>query len=264
VKRPSFVFLILFLLIPSTGLPWSEKAHTFIAAQAGMKSPEFSNLPDLIRKDNYDLYAPLHIHFAAPGARITSENIDKFKIRTMRFTLSSGYKAKLRVPDPAGVLYWNIIDVYRKLRNARGWEYQYYLFNFAHFVADLSQPLHNYPWGDHPASDGKVYPEIGAWSKDNHRAFDKSLDKFLPPDSKTKEILEREIQKIEINSARDLKKEVLRIANSALDLANKCYAERRQMTREEGLRQIAMSISLLRAVMADTKDNIVEVFELPD
>lgn len=264
MKRLSFVFLILFLFIPSTGLSWSEKAHTFIAAQAGIKNPEFASLPDLIRGDNYDLYAPLHIHFAAPGARITSGSIDNFKIRTMRFTLSSGHEVKLRVPDPAGILYWNIMDVYRKLRKAHGWKYQYYLFDFAHFVADLSQPLHNYPWGDHPASDGKVYLEIGAWSKDNHRAFDKALDNFLPPNSKTKELLEREIQQIEIKSARALKKEVLRIANSALDLANTCYAERRQMTREEGLRQIAMSISVLRAVIADTRDNIVDVFELPD
>lgn len=260
----SLIAILFFALAPPISYPWSEKAHTYIAAKAGIKNPDFANLPDLIREDNYHLYAPLHMHYAAPDLKVTPEYIEKFKIETIRYKLISGMEVRLRVPDSAGVLYWEICNLYNKVSEARGWRYRYYLFNIAHFIADLSQPLHNYPWGTLPAADGRVYREAGAWSKDHHRAFDKILDKWLPPDTETEEMLKGELQEFHVESEADLKREICRIANSSIGLANRCYAENRQMTKEEAVRQISMSISLIKAVMAAARGNQVQLFEPPN
>jgi len=125
----------------------------------------------------------------------------------------------------------------------------------AHFISDLSQPLHNYPRGTNPAGNGKIYPEIGAWSLERHREFDKILDDHLPPDGEMDKLVNSATYEVNIESVDDLKREIARIANSAIKLANQCYAGKRSMTKEEAIRQIAMSISLLKSVMAATNGN---------
>jgi hypothetical protein len=247
------VAIALVLFAPGLSSAWSEKVHTYVAGKAGLKNPEYANLPDLAREENRALLAPLHMHFAAPGTVVTAAYIDRFKIGEQTIRLSQGRETKIRVPDAAGVLYLEIVDLYERAATSRGWRQRYYLLNIAHFIADLSQPLHNCPWGTIPAADGRIYPKIGAWSRDQHGAFDRSLDPFLPPDKKMEEMVGREIRRLEVGSADDLKREVARIANSSIELAARCHAENRQMTKEEALRQVAMSVSLLKAVAAGVK-----------
>jgi hypothetical protein len=259
-----FLSAFIIILLPGTSRAWSEIVHTYIAEKAGVKSPEDANIPDLVRDGNYDLYAPRHMHFAAPDARVTPDYIDRFKTQEMRFRLNSGKEITILIPDQTGILYHEIVSLYQRMTGVQGWAYKYYLFNIAHFIADLSQPLHNYPWGNTPAGDGRIYPEIGAWSRDQHRVFDKFLDPYLPPDAETEEMINREIRDISINSTDDLKIEISRIANSALELANKCYAEKRMITKEEAIRQIAMSIALLKSIIVHTREGYEDpVFELP-
>jgi hypothetical protein len=58
---------------------------------------------------------------------------------------------------------------------------------------------------------------------------------------------------IQIKSIDDLKREISKIANSSIGLANKCYAQKRIITEDEALKQVAMSVSLLKAIIDSTK-----------
>lgn len=160
---------------------------------------------------------------------------------------------KIRTPDPLGVLYWKILEIYQKMKGKTDWEYEYYLTNIAHYVGDLSQPLHNFPYGEEPAGDGKSYPEIGVWNKEHHGEFDMALDSYLPLDEKTRKTFRSLIHPIKITSLDDLKKEISKIANSSIVLANKCYSEKREITKDEALKQVAMSVSLLKAIIETKK-----------
>jgi hypothetical protein len=159
---------------------------------------------------------------------------------------------KVKIPDPCGALYWKIVELYQQMKGTTGWEYEYYLTTIAHYVGDLSQPLHNYPYADHLASDGKSYPEIGFWAEEHHEQFDSLLDSCLPLTGKEKETFQTMITPIQIVSVNDLKKEISKIANTAISLANRCYAGKRLLTKDEALRQIAMSVSLIRAIRKGT------------
>lgn len=61
------------------------------------------------------------------------------------------------------------------------------------------------------------------------------------------------IKSIQITSLDDLKMELAKIANSSIALANKCYYEKRIITKDEALRQVAMSVALLKGIIESTK-----------
>jgi len=206
-------------------------------------------------EENITLSGPFHWHDAAPTTVVTPDYIDQHPITEGMFVKSDAPESKpikVRVPDPTGVLYWKIVELYQLMKGRTGWEYEYYLSTVAHYMADLSQPLHNFPYADNPASDGKLYPEIGFWAKEYHLQFDSVLDSYIPLTCKDNKTFQKMITPIQIVSVDDLKKEVSKTANSAISLANRCYAEKRLPTKDEALRQIALSVSLLRAIMKDT------------
>ena len=254
-----FVLCITILIIHLSSpcaFSWSSLTHTFIAEKAGVPNPQYSNFPDLSRNENYSLLLPYHWHDAAPNTIVTSDYIDQYQITVGEYVRADACESKpikIRVPDHAGVLYWKIVELYQQMKGKTGWEYDYYLFNVAHYVGDLSQPLHNFPYDNDPASDGKIYSEIGAWSKEKHRAFDDVLESSFPLDQKTEKIFNTWIAVPSIKSLEDLKREISKVANHSIALANRCYSEKRIITKEEALRQIAKSVSLLKAIMAGTK-----------
>jgi hypothetical protein len=254
-KLPIFLFLILPLIWPEAASPWSAPCHTFISQKAGIGNPENSNYPDLFKKENVALLGPYHYHNPFPRAVITPDYIDKYKIVEQSCSRwdNAAKQVTIRMPDAAGVLYWKILEIYREMKGKAGWEYEYYLINIAHYVGDLSNPLHNFPSGSEPASDGKVYYEIGSWAKDNHETFDTILDSALPLDRETEKIFDAWITSTSITSEDSLKREIAKIANDSLSLANRCYADKRVMTLKEALMQTAKSVSLLRAIIADTR-----------
>ena len=261
VRNSILVFCLSILVIHFTSpnvFPWSSNTHTFIAKKAGISNPQYANFPDLSRNANYSLLVPYHWHDAAPSTIVTPDYIDQFQITTGEYVKanSPGSKPiKINVPDRAGVLYWEILKLYMEMNGKTGWEYDYYLFNIAHYVGDLSQPLHNFPYGNEPASDGKVYSEIGKWSKDSHRAFDDILESSFPLDRKTEKTFDSWITVPAIKSLDDLKRAISKVANHSIAIANQCYSERRIIKKEEALKQIAMSVSLLKAIIASTKGN---------
>jgi hypothetical protein len=237
------------------GLAWSCKTHAFIAGQAGMAHPEIACFPDLSRHENESLLGPYHWHNAAPGTVVTPEYVDKFLVRTgvlVKTGVPGPGTVEVRLPDPPGVLYSIITDLYQSLMKAKGWQREYYLSVIAHYIGDLSQPLHNFPYGAEPAADGKRYPEAGLWARDSHGAFDAALDPHLPLDKDSGEEFLQMVVPIAIASPEDLKKEISRIANRSIALAGKCYAEKRPMNKKEAMEQASLSVSLLKAIMKPT------------
>jgi len=254
LNKPAIIILILLAFISNT-FGWSSECHIYIAVEAGIKNPEITCFPDLSREENISLLGPFHWHDAVPNTIVTPDYIDQYQITEGMYVKSGAPESKpikIKVPDPSGVLYWKIIELYQKMKGKTGWQYDYYLTNIAHYVGDLSQPLHNFPYASEPASDGKSYPEIGLWAKEHHWQFDSVLDSYLPLEGKDKETFQTLITPIEIMSVDDLKREISNIANSSIRLANKCYSEKRIITKDEALRQIAMSVSLLRAIIKST------------
>ena len=240
------------LFLTGEARAWSCKTHLFIAREAGVANPQTACYPDLAKKENDALLGPFHWHNAAPDAKVDSAYIERYQAREdfLVPAVNTGSKPmKIKAPHPAGVLYWKIVETYRALMNAAGWEYEYYLSNLAHYVGDLSQPLHNFPYGADPAGDGKSYPEQGTWAKKMHREFDTALDPYIPLSGDEARRFSAMVKPTQILSDEDLKREIAHVANRAISLANACYSGKRVISREEALAQVAGSVSLMRAIM---------------
>ncbi|MEI6155051.1 MAG: S1/P1 nuclease [Deltaproteobacteria bacterium] len=254
MKKSVTVVIVIATLFLSTTLcyGWSCKTHTFIADQAGMKNPEYACIPDEVRHENYNLMIQFHYHSAAPDAIVTPEYIQRYNVRTVNVREEGKSDTiSIKIPDRSGVLYWKISDLYNRM-NKKGlqeYQYNYYLMSIAHFIGDLSQPLHNYPYKQQPAADGKIYESHGIWSADKHSEFDSALDAAYPLSKEDTDYLLKKINTINIKNSDDMSREVANIANSSIALANTCFKEKRGMSRREALDRVAMSVSLLKAVL---------------
>lgn len=261
MKRVPIVILILFAVTLASSndlLAWSCKTHRFIAREAGVKDPGRACFADLSREENPMLLAFSHWHNASPDTVVTTDYIDRFKMEE-DLHMSARYPemkpVKIKVPHPSGILYWKIVDIYKEMTGKTGWEYEFYLINIAHYIGDLSNPLHNFPYESEPASNGKAYPEIGSWANGNHDAFDLVLDPYLPLNKREEKFFRSALVHEKIDSISDLKEQIAIIANSSIALANRCYLKKRNMTRDEALKQVALSVSLLKAVITSTQSN---------
>ncbi|MEN2995199.1 MAG: hypothetical protein ABDH19_07650 [Thermodesulfovibrio sp.] len=251
------VSFLLILIFFSTTYAWDCFTHAYIAKKAGIRIPEAACMPDIIREENYELFAPFHYHSASPDTVVTPEYIDKFNVKEEN-VLISGKIYKIKIPHPAGALYWKIVHLYEKIKSLDKTKlenllsYEYYLFSVAHYIGDLSQPLHNFPYGNSPASDGNIYEREGSFNKEYHTKFDEAFSYYLKTYPETEIKIDNSIRHINISSKEDLKKEIAQIANSAIKIANKCFNENRLPKEEELITQISWAISLLRAVIKST------------
>lgn len=134
--------------------------------------------------------------------------------------------------DPDGHLYGAIIASVRQyLEVKRQGRYAEYHFGFAaHYVGDLSMPLHN-----------TVYDEF-------NRQYHMTIDGIV--NDGIMDHLDRiRVYPITIRSERDLATEVARIANLSMDLGYRIQAEGRILTGAEAYAQISHSASLLKAIL---------------
>ena len=139
--------------------------------------------------------------------------------------------------DKKGHLYGAIISSIREYRQPtpKTKYKEYSLAYLAHYVGDLSQPLHNYKYDEfnqkhHNTNDGIVEQD-----------FDKLapiIKKYMVPVHFHRE-----------NFERDVSREVARVANLSHSLAMRLRKENRDMTREEAYRQLALSASLLQGIL---------------
>jgi hypothetical protein len=134
--------------------------------------------------------------------------------------------------DENGHLYGAIVASLRDYRSAKatGKYGEYHMAYCAHYVGDLSMPLHN-----------TVYNEF---NRQHHNAMDGIVeDEVLGH-------LERiRIYPIQIKSEDDLVREIVRIANLSMKLGYQLEKENRMLSKEEAYVQLGHSASLLKAIL---------------
>jgi hypothetical protein len=214
-----FCILALFLLSPNASFSWHDETHLAIAKAAGYHKWYNAAGPDIAKikagdKENYNHYSN-----NPPNTVVTPE---KVLAQVNRYNDPT---------DESGHLYGAIIASLRDYRSAKatGKYGEYHLAYCAHYVGDLSMPLHNtlfdaFNGKYHGAIDGIVEDEVL-----NH--------------------LERiKIYPIQIKSEDDLVREIVRVANLSMKLGYQLEKEDRMVSKEEAYVQLGHSASLLRAI----------------
>jgi len=217
--------LVAFLLSPSTSIAWYDETHLAIAKVPGYNKWFNAAGPDV---------AKLKMRHREGHNHFVNNPRDTVVTPEMVMAQVERYNQK----DPVGHLYGAInasvrdyIECKKKGRYA-----EYHLAYCAHYIGDLSQPLHHILYDDfnksyHGKMDGVVNDEI----------FSK-LDEI-------------KIYPIEIKNEEDLVREITRIANLSLPLGYKLEDENRLLTAEEAYQQLSHSASLMKAVLRYVRHN---------
>jgi hypothetical protein len=221
-KYSIITILAIFLVISFTGnsYPWHDETHMAIAKAAGYKKWYNSAGADMIKTKAMAIERPNH-YVSNPGETIVMPEIVLRQIKK--------YNKKT---DITGHLYGAIIASVRDYlkKKHKGKYGEYHLAFCAHYVGDLSQPLHNtlynaYNRKNHSTTDGIINDEV----------FD-NVDKI-------------KIYPIKIRSEEDLAKQIARIANLSIQKGYQIEDEKRLLTKEEAYVQIGHSASLLSAIL---------------
>jgi hypothetical protein len=225
LSLPSLLLVFLFL---NPALAWHDKTHLAIAKAAGYVKWYNAAGPDITKIKAGDLEATNHWFDDSAGVEITPEMVLEQAVRYNKANDSEGH------------LYGAIIQSLRDyIRDKKNGKYGGYHMAFcAHYIGDLSQPLHNAPFDSfnrkhHNTNDGIVEEE--------------ALDNIA--------LIRKGMYTISVRSEEDLAREIARIANSTRLLYFKMRKEDRDMTRREAYAQLSKSASLLKAVLgyADRK-----------
>ena len=224
ILGPALVCFLSFLCFstvpPSSGRAWHDHTHLAISKAAGYAHWYNSVGADMAKLKAGEREA--HNHYCS---------IPRYRKITPRMVL-----AQVRyydTVDPRGHLYGAILASLRDfIREKKKGKYaQYHLAYCAHYVGDLSQPLHNTIYSD--------------FNRENHWAFDAVLE-----DEVLQNLHKIKIYPIQITSERDLAEEIARIANISKELGYRLENENRIITKAQAYRQISHSASLLKAILA--------------
>lgn len=112
---------------------------------------------------------------------------------------------------------------------------KYYAYEIgypAHYIGDLSMPLHNTVYDD--------------FNKTNHTKMDGTVEDVIETNL---EQIKSRMHPVSLESMEDIAGEVSRLANISHDLGIKLKRENRQLKPEEAYSQLAESASLLKAVL---------------
>jgi hypothetical protein len=206
-------------LYPSTSHAWFDETHIAIAKAAGYQK-----------------------WFNAAGADVAKQKLGHKEghnhfVNNSRSTVITPEKVLAQVErynqiDPSGHLYGAIIASVREYIEfkKKGRYAEYHLAYAAHYIGDLSQPLHHTLYEDfnrqyHSKMDGIVNDEV----LDN-------LEKI-------------KVYGIEIKTEQDLAREIARIANLSMVLGYRLEDEGRLLTKEEAYQQLSHSASLMKALL---------------
>jgi hypothetical protein len=222
MKRSITIAILMFILVLQfhTAWAWHDETHVAIAKAAGYKKWFNATGADIIKVKARWIEKTNHYVNNPRGTVVSAE---------MVLGQAAAYN---RTGDTHGHLYGAIIAAIRDYLKVKktGRYGEYHLAFAAHYIGDLSQPLHNTAYDDfnrehHSAMDGAVNDEV----LDN-------LDHI-------------KIYDIVIASEEDLAREIARIANLSMTLGYRLEDERRLLTRREAYTQLSHSASLFRAVL---------------
>ena len=216
----SFIFLML-LPIPSGA--WFDETHAAIAKATGY--PKWFNAvgPDMIKEKMGDREGHNHFVNNFRGTEITPEMV-----------LSQA--EKYNKIDRHGHLYGAIIASVRDYLKKRetGKYAEYHMAFCAHYVGDLSQPVHHI--------------EHNEFNYTYHKDIDGIVDEGI-----LNNLDKIKIYPITISSEKDLAKEIVRIATLSMALGYKLEDEFRIITKDEAYQQLRHSASLFKAVLEYVK-----------
>ena len=217
----SWLLALSICILPALGWAWHDETHIAIAKAAGYEKWFNAAGADITKIMAGDIEKKNHYVNNPPGTTVTADMVLE---QADRYNDPS---------DEKGHLYGAIIQSIREYRTTtrKGKYGEYHLAFCAHYVGDLSQPLHNTLYNDynrqnHTASDGVINDEV---------LYNMPLIEIYP---------------ITIDSEENLAREVARIANLSLKLGYKMENEGRMLSRQEAYTLISHSASLFRGILA--------------
>ncbi len=222
------VILYVMLLFVSQAQAWHDHTHLAICKTAGFDMWYHCAGPDIAKIKAGDIEAFNHWFNNNAEAEITPQ---------MVFDQVERYNHANIFFDTEGHLLGAIIASLRAYEaDHRAGKYaKYHLVYCAHYIGDLSMPLHNTAYDDfneqhHDINDGIVEDTI-----------------LNEPGKITKQMYS--IKLSDQNFEADLAREIAQIANISRKLGYKMRAENRDMTKQEAYVQLGHSASLLKAVL---------------
>jgi predicted AlkP superfamily pyrophosphatase or phosphodiesterase len=232
ISKITSILIIFFLSsVLSQAYGWHNETHLAVAKAAGYKNWYNAAGADITKVKAGSIESANHYFNNYQEAEVTPGMVLKQINRYNNPSHSEGH------------LYGAILASLREYKNAfEAKKYAEYHFAFSsHYIADLSQPLHNVKYDKfnkehHVINDGTVEAEV---LKNMERINKHMYPILLKPDYFEK----------------DLAKEISRIANLSRALAYKLKNENRDMTKKEAYIQLGHSASLLKAVLQHFKDN---------
>ena len=225
--------VVVFLIFASQSMAWHDKTHLAVSKAAGLASWYNTAGPDMAKIKAGHVESYNHYFNNNAEAEITvfmvMNQIDRYNQRN-------------RLLDAEGHLLGAIIASLRAYEKdvRRGKYAEYHLDYCAHYIADLSQPLHNIPYDD--------------FNKSFHEATDGLVENTVlnEPQNITRHMYTITLRSDHFEEA--LAGEIARIANLTRKLGYKIRAENRGLTPEEAYIQLGHSASLLRAVVKRYSD----------
>jgi hypothetical protein len=215
-------------LFASQAQAWHDQTHLAICKAAGFNMWYHCAGPDIakIKAGNIEAYN----HWFNNTAEVEI-------MPQMVFDQVERYNQRNKILDPEGHLLGAIIASLRAYeKDLRSGKYaMYHLVYCAHYISDLTMPLHNIAYDDfneehHNANDGIV--------EDTILKEPEKISKNMYPITLSKKDFEA-----------DLAREIARVANLSRKLGYKLRAEKRDMTKQEAYIQLGHSASLLKAVL---------------
>jgi hypothetical protein len=222
------MIVLCILSLASQATAWHDQTHLAICKAAGFDMWYHCAGPDIAKIKAGNIEAYNHWFNNDAEAEITPQIV---------FDQIEHYNKRNKILDPEGHLLGAIIASLRAYeKDLRSGKYAlYHLVYCAHYISDLTMPLHNIAYDDfneqhHNANDGVVEDTI-----------------LKEPEKVTGHMYPITLSKKDFEA--DLAREIARIANLSRILGYKLRVEKRDMTKEEAYIQLGHSASLLKAVL---------------
>lgn len=225
--------IVLFMLsLTGTALGWHDKTHMAIAKTAKYQMWYNAAGPDIAKIKAGNIEAFNHWYNNNSESEVTPQMVEE---------QISRYNKTDKLSDTEGHLYGAVLAALREYEQYldSGKYAEYNLVYCAHYIGDLSMPMHNMPYDD--------------YNKKHHSVNDGIVDQEVLTHP---ERIERHMYKINLRDNHfeaDLAREVARLANISRLLGYKLRAENRDLTQEEAYIQLGHSASLLKAVLQHYK-----------
>ncbi|MEI6692626.1 MAG: hypothetical protein WCL43_07865 [Chlorobium sp.] len=220
----SLSMILTFMLTATQAEAWHDKTHLSIAEAAGFELWYSSAAPDVAKSKSEFRPIEEKNHYFNNNAQkevdeaMVLEQVDRYN----------------KTDDEEGHLYGAIIGAVRayKAESATGKYAEYPLVFCAHYVGDLSMPLHNTLYDDFNKKRHTINDGIIEGSVRNNIGF-----------------IQRNIIAITIANETDLAREIAKVANTARKLGAKIRKENRNITQDEVYTQVIQSASLFKAIL---------------